>query len=491
MKNNNKFQIFNLKTNIAVLAFFAVFVFIPTNANAFSFGQIIDPLCLFACDNDKPKKVIKNYTYTDSNNINSNIHSPGATVNAVNTVVDSTIRNSDVNTSDATPANHYSEYSYNPSPIVTYNYNPAPSYNYNPPPSYNYPSLRVSCYPDSTSVRVNETVRWYTSVYGGNGNYHYSWSGTNGLSGNGSTISKSYNSSGTKNASVTVISGNQSTSANCDGNVYVNDHYYENNYNYNYDTNYNYPVTISCSANVTNIASGNHVRWTAYVNNNNRSYSITWAGTDGITGTGSSVNYRYDYPGVKYASISVYINGQYVYQNCSNTVQVTGNTYSNYSNYNSNVNTGSLEVACYADPINAKTNQPVSWRTEVVGGFAPYTYTWSGSDNLSGTESSVIKYYSTSGNKNGIITVKSADGKSATRACSNAVTIKANTVTKKVTPKPVVAQPQPEVVPQPNQSLSAATLFSLENVPWGWVAILIILILFATIVYLIYNRPKI
>jgi Mg2+ and Co2+ transporter CorA len=31
----------------------------------------------------------------------------------------------------------------------------------------------------------------------------------------------------------------------------------------------------------------------------------------------------------------------------------------------------------------------------------------------------------------------------------------------------------------------------LKNVPWGWVAILIILVLFATVVYLIFNRPKI
>jgi Mg2+ and Co2+ transporter CorA len=34
-------------------------------------------------------------------------------------------------------------------------------------------------------------------------------------------------------------------------------------------------------------------------------------------------------------------------------------------------------------------------------------------------------------------------------------------------------------------------LFSLQNIPWGWVAILIILVLFATVLYLLFNKEKI
>jgi hypothetical protein len=61
-------------------------------------------------------------------------------------------------------------------------------------------------------------------------------------------------------------------------------------------------------------------------------------------------------------------------------------------------------------------------------------------------------------------------------------------------PTQPVQQPVQQVQPNTNQNpngLSAAALFSLKNVPWGWVAILIILVLFATVVYLIFNRPKI
>ena len=39
----------------------AVFVIVPKQAYAFDFGRIIDPLCIFACD-DEPKRVTKNVT---------------------------------------------------------------------------------------------------------------------------------------------------------------------------------------------------------------------------------------------------------------------------------------------------------------------------------------------------------------------------------------------------------------------------------------------
>ena len=93
------------------------------------------------------------------------------------------------------------------------------------------------------------------------------------------------------------------------------------------------------------------------------------------------------------------------------------------------------------------------------------------------------------GEKSAIVTIRSADGKTATRACSTSLTVRgAATV---ATPKPPVKQPVVEAPKPQDTDQSAAALFSLKNVPWGWVAILVILVLFATVVYLIFNRPKI
>lgn len=159
----------------------------------------------------------------------------------------------------------------------------------------------------------------------------------------------------------------------------------------------------------------------------------------------------------------------------------------------------SLDIGCFADPISVSANQPTTWRAEVTGGLAPFTYSWTGSDGLTGTQSTILKYYSNSGDKSAIVSVTSADGKSGTRACSNAVAVRPATkyVTRTVVTQPVAQAPaeQPStqsVSQQPsNTQYSAAALFSLSNVPWGWVAVLVILVLFATVLYLLFNRKKI
>jgi hypothetical protein len=59
----------------------------------------------------------------------------------------------------------------------------------------------------------------------------------------------------------------------------------------------------------------------------------------------------------------------------------------------------------------------------VTGDYAPYTYSWSGTDSLSGTRSSVFKQYTEPGLKTATVTVKSTSNPNAssTVACSGAV----------------------------------------------------------------------
>lgn len=340
------------------------------------------------------------------------------------------------------------------------------------------------------NARTGDTITWYASAYGGNGSYNYTWSGNDSLSGYGQSISKTYYSSGYKNASVTVVSGGQTVSKNCDGsvnvrgdyNTYYPPTYYPPTY---YPPTYNYysPLSVSCLVSGNTYANTNNaLTWNAYPSGGNGSYSYSWSGTDGIYGSSQSVYYTYPNPGVKYASVTVYSNGQSVTQNCG-SANVGGYYYGGTTYIQNQNNNSGLDIACYSDPRTVTVNQPATWITEVTGGIAPYTYTWSGTNDLSGNTSSVIKYYGTTGSKSAIVTVRSADGRSETRACSTSVTVRSASA-----PAPTVQAPAPV---QPDNSLSAAALFSLKNVPWGWVAILIILVLFGTVIYLIYNRPKI
>ena len=255
------------------------------------------------------------------------------------------------------------------------------------------------------------------------------------------------------------------------------------------------PIQVSCTANTSNAQTGSLVTWSAYASGGNGYYTYSWSGSEGIVGYDRNITVSYSTPGQKLASVTVNSNGQSITQYCSTAVQVSGPYYVQYQTqyqqypivYNQTTVSNDLNIGCYSDPSTAKVNQPVTWLAEVTGGLAPYTYSWTGSDGLSGSQSSIVKYYSTSGSKSAIVMITSADGKTGTRACSNAITI-SETYRAPVTPT-VTVTPTPS--PSPTNSQTAAAFFSFGNVPWGWVAVLIIIVLFATVMYLLFNRQKI
>lgn len=399
------------------------------------------------------------------------------------------------------PTSPYSvpSHGYVPTPVYSPVYYPVYS------PVYNYPALTASCYPNGSSVQAGASVQWVASVSGGTGSYSYSWSGTDGLTGYGSSAYATYYNTGYKTASVAVTSGNQTANVSCGGGVnvysqyyYSQPVYYPSNY-YNYGYNYNYPtLTASCSAGAAYSQVGTAVTWTANAYGGSGSYNYSWSGTDslGVYGNdnSSAVSYTYTAPGTKVAQVTVYSGGQTVTQTCSNTVSV-GGAYAAFADQNAQVSSASsgLDIGCYADPSTAYVGQPVTWNAEASGGSSPYSYSWTGSDGLSGSQGSIIKYYGSTGDKSAIVSVTSADGKTGTRSCTNSVTVR-SVSSGYVRPSPSQSpQPSPYASPSPSPSYDqgATSFLSLSNVPWGWIAVLVILVLFATVIYLLFNRPKI
>jgi hypothetical protein len=404
-----------MKKLLISVFFVLVAISLPAYARAdFDPAMIIDPFCLFACDDDDEPQEVYN-TYTNSNNVNSNVNSPGATVN-----------NSGNNSGNEGGGEDSSTYYYNFAPTSI----PAtPIYNYNNNVNnnntggsgyYDYSSpskLTVDCNASDTSIEVGDRVTWTAYPHGGTGNYHVSWTGTNGLDGDGTSITKRYSSPGTKNATVTVRSGDQTARKNCESvDVYDNDRDYDYDYYYDYDRDYydydNRNIYVSCSANMTFAPVGTRVVWEAYVSGGSGSYRYEWSGSEGLHGTGRSISYSYNSPGTKSASVTVRSGSRTYRQNCSNYVTV-GQPIANYNQY-----------YAPAQPVY-KASAP-----------APVTK---------------------------------------------------KVVVEKVVEKTVVESPSP--TPTPNQY--ASTLFSLNNVPWGWVAVLVIIVLLITVIYLIVNRPKI
>ncbi len=384
--------------------------------------------------------------------------------------------------------NGYYYYQYQPTAPTNYAYN----YNY----QYQYPSLSASCYPaNTTSIPAGSSVQWSAYATGGNGAYSYSWTGTDGLVGSGQTISTTYYNVGTKSASVTIYSAGQSITVACNSsvNVYGNNYQYTNYNNYQYYQSYP-QLAVSCVANTTYVSVGQPVTWSASATGGNGFYNYSWSGSDGISGTGQALYYTYTNTGSKIAYVTVNSNGMTLTQPCQNVVSVgvptgavSGTTIIGQSSNNSG-----LDVGCYADPTTADINQPVTWSVEVTGGSSPYTYAWTGTDGLTGSAKSAITYYASAGDKSAIVTVTSADGRTTTKACSNAVKVgRVSTGAAVQTQSSGTSQPTAKPAQTTNNVQSAAAAFSLDNVPWGWVAVLVIIVLFSTVMYLLFNRPKI
>ena len=156
--------------------------------------------------------------------------------------------------------------------------------------------------------------------------------------------------------------------------------------------------------------------------------------------------------------------------------------------YQTYTNGGNLVAACFADRTTATVGTPVTWSVEVVGGTGQYSYSWSGTNGLAGTGASAIQSYSTVGQKNATVLINSG-GQTISQSCGDSVNVHAY-----VAQAPTYRAPAPAVNNASNQNqnnpntLSANSLFSLGYIPWGWVAILIIIILGVAVFYLIFNR---
>ena len=102
-------------------------------------------------------------------------------------------------------------------------------------------NLDAVCVASPSNPNVGQTVTWTANAYGGNGSYSYSWSGD--VYGNGSSVNTSYNTTGTRYATVRVQDSNgNSITRSCQ--VYVG------------GTNYNSGVTLLGGSNTNGVNNG-------------------------------------------------------------------------------------------------------------------------------------------------------------------------------------------------------------------------------------------
>lgn len=106
------------------------------------------------------------------------------------------------------------------------------------------------------------------------------------------------------------------------------------------------------------------------------------------------------------------------------TITVTGSPLAKTTSFTLTVSAPlpSLAVSCSVFPTSANTGQNVTWSASPSGGSGSYTYSWSGTDGLSGSTQSVTRTYSTAGTKTASVTVTSG-AEQITQSCSNSLIV--------------------------------------------------------------------
>jgi len=235
-------------------------------------------------------------------------------------------------------------------------------------------------------------ITWTAVPTGGNGIYTYNWTGTDNLSGTNNPLPKIYNTAGTKTATVTVTSGTSVKSATCSKITAV--------------ANSN-PLTVTCAPSDILNSAGQPVTWTAVPSGSTGNYTYEWTGDDGLTGTNNPLSKTYSTTGDKTATVTVTSGTSVKSATCSTTTFDTP--------------LEPLTVTCTPSDILNSAGQPITWTAVPSGGNGIYTYNWTGTDDLAGTNNPLPKIYNTPGVKTVTVTVSS--GASVESATCSTVTV--------------------------------------------------------------------
>lgn len=138
--------------------------------------------------------------------------------------------------------------------------------------------------------------------------------------------------------------------------------------------------------------------WTAYVWGGAapHSYTYSWSGSDDLAGTGRTASKTYDTAGTKSAQLKVSEGSLEKTVSCRNSVQVTAPPLVGMC-------TAAVDVRDRGD----ENDVTVTWTARAAGGDNQYAFSWSGTDSLNGSSSSVTKTYVTAGEKIGTVRVTS------------------------------------------------------------------------------------
>ena len=324
--------------------------------------------------------------------------------------------------------------------------------------------LSISCAPLPANGATGQTITWFGIVYGGSGNYLYSWNGTDGLSGNTNAVSKTYATAGEKFGILTVTSGNRQTTVLCGGALIGlgsgSGRLPYGQYGYGQIGG----LGASCYATEERAVLGESVTWLSIVSGATASTTYSWDGAEGLTGERPIVSKTYTENGNKFAMLTVSDGKNRMVASCTNFITVGAKiptttakpvTPPPVPSPTGKEKTASVPIQALCIPSSAKTEQgnSVVWHAVAIGGIGEYRFSWFGDETLSGEGATTSKAYEKAGGKRASVTVVSGD-KAKTVAC------------------------YPLEITKSQTGFSAGTIFSRISGPIGWGIAAVFLILF-------------
>lgn len=137
---------------------------------------------------------------------------------------------------------------------------------------------------------------------------------------------------------------------------------------------------------------------------------------------------------------------------------------------------GAYQVSCRVSPGTVTVGQQVVWTATVTGAPGTYTYSWSGTDGLSGSSNQIVRSYATAGQKTGSLTVTYAPDLSTCSAPPTSTPPPAPTPPPSSSPAPTATPPPPtntpttpsETIPRPQAcaTIGWSTPFSPCSGAW-------------------------
>lgn len=137
-------------------------------------------------------------------------------------------------------------------------------------------------------------IIWNAVGAGGTGVYAYKWQGEN-VNGTEQTARASFSTTGTKSATVTITSGNESLALTCSAQVR----------GFMLESNENNPLSGSCAISPGTFSIQNEVTWYANARGENGVYSYEWSGSPKLSGDEQSVKKKYNTTGIKTGEVKI------------------------------------------------------------------------------------------------------------------------------------------------------------------------------------------